>query len=294
MRAGVKLLRDTEASSGAAFFFLSWDILITLDDEIEFIWSKPWNSWIKWAFLIARYLSLALQLIDRFFELTITYSDMPHLHTGALRIFFGLQGLLAFVIMADAEIVMMARVYALYNKNKWVRYGFIGLVLAEALTAVLGVALSFPPSSFDPESILTVTSGSFTYFSISTVISQIVVLVLSVIRYKNLYQEGHWEGARKLITTLLRDGTLAFCFFVVISLLMAIYHATNLPFAPDEYAWSISIIAVTECRLILNLEKLPNAERMEFTNDFPQLTTILETSHNMAVFRETYVPYEES
>ncbi|KAJ4483349.1 hypothetical protein J3R30DRAFT_3447784 [Lentinula aciculospora] len=50
-----RLVIDLESSTAAASFFLAWEILITLDDEVELIWSKPGHSWIKWAFLLARY-----------------------------------------------------------------------------------------------------------------------------------------------------------------------------------------------------------------------------------------------
>ncbi|KAF5393261.1 hypothetical protein D9757_000627 [Collybiopsis confluens] len=103
-----RLIRDLEAASGAALFFLAWDILITMDDEVELIWSKPWTSWIKWAFLIARYFSLGLSLAGRSVELLTTYSTTS-LHTKALRVWFGLQGLPAFTIIAGAEMIMMAR-----------------------------------------------------------------------------------------------------------------------------------------------------------------------------------------
>ncbi|KAJ3988534.1 hypothetical protein F5890DRAFT_1491248 [Lentinula detonsa] len=266
-----RLVIDLESSTGAAFCFLAWEILITLDDEVELIWSKPRHSWIKWAFLLARYGALSLLLAGRVLELIVTYSTM-HLNTNSIRIWFALQGLLAFSIMAGAEIVMMARVYALYNRNKLVGYGFITLMLAEVFTALLGFGLTFPPPSFDPQLIITTTPGSFEYFSISTLVSQIVVVLLSVARYRYMYRRGHWEGTR-IIKLMFRDGTLAFLVFFLLSLLMAVYHILQEPFAPSEYVWSISIISVTECRLILNLQKLPISEADTLT-EFPEFTTI--------------------
>ncbi|KAJ4483350.1 hypothetical protein J3R30DRAFT_3447789 [Lentinula aciculospora] len=201
-----------------------------------------------------------------------------HIHSNSIRIWFALQGLLAFSIMAGAEIVMMVRVYALYNRRKWVRYGFIALMLAEVLTAFLGIVLTFPPTSFDPQLIITTTPGSFEYFSISTLVSQTIVLVLSIARYRYMYKKGHWEGTR-IIKLMLRDGTLAFLVFFMLSLLMAVYHILQQPFAPSEYVWSISIISVTECRLILNLQKLPFTESDTLT-EFPEFTTVLTNDHS--------------
>ncbi|KAE9411415.1 hypothetical protein BT96DRAFT_1011235 [Gymnopus androsaceus JB14] len=291
-----RLIRDLESSSGSAFFFLAWEILITLDDEVELIWSKPWNSWIKWAFLVGRYFSLLLLFADQVVRLVITYSTI-NLHDNVLRIWFALQGLIAFSIMEGAEICLMARIYALYNKNKWVGYGFMVLLSAEALTAFLGIGLTFPRPPFDPQVIITQTPGSFDYFSIATLVSQTILLALSMARYRFLYKQGYWGGTR-ILHLMSRDGTLAFAIFFMLSLLMLIYHVLHEPFAPDEYTWSIGLISTTECRLILNLQKLPIAEP-DFTS-FPELTTILTndrsglgTSHMMTVFREEHVPHEE-
>ncbi|KAF9070609.1 hypothetical protein BDP27DRAFT_1401939 [Rhodocollybia butyracea] len=295
-----RLIRDLGGSTGSAFFFLAWDTLITLDDEIEYIWSKPRNSWIKWAFLIARYLSLALQLTSEILQLVITYSTAP-LSNTSLRFWFALQGMVAFLIIIGAEIVMMARVYALYNRNKWVRYGFVTLILGESITALLGLILTFPPpDNFSPMMILENTPGSFEWFSCSTVVSQTVVILLSVARYRVMYKEGHCEGAR-ILRLMIRDGTLAFTLFFLLALLMVIYHATHEPFAPDEYIWSITVIAVTECRVILNLQKLPST-RPDILEELPELTTIISndrsrfnTSHLMTVFQESHEPpYEDS
>ncbi|KAJ4498055.1 hypothetical protein C8R41DRAFT_819157 [Lentinula lateritia] len=291
-----RLITDLESSTGAAFFFLVWEILITLDDEVDLIWSKPRRSWIKWAFLLARYGALSLLFAGRVIELIVTYSTM-HLHTNSLRIWFALQGLLAFSIMAGAEIVMIARVHALYNQNKWVKYGFIALMLAEVFAAFLGIGLTFPSPSFNPSMIITTTPGSFEYFSISTLVSQTVLVVMSVARYRYMYKRGHWEGMR-IIKLMLRDGTLAFVVFFLLSLLMALYHILQEPFAPSEYVWSISIISVTECRLILNLQKFPIAEP-DISTELPEFTTVVTNDHSrpgtsymMTIYQETQENHE--
>ncbi|ESK97107.1 hypothetical protein Moror_6328 [Moniliophthora roreri MCA 2997] len=102
-----RLVRDLNAAAGAALVFLVWDILITLDEEIEYIWSKPWTSWIKWSFLFARYFSLFTQICNRTIEWMVIYS--VSLYGPSIRIWFGTQVMLAFLIMTGAEVVMMAR-----------------------------------------------------------------------------------------------------------------------------------------------------------------------------------------
>ncbi|KAG1866022.1 hypothetical protein F4604DRAFT_985077 [Suillus subluteus] len=51
-----------------------WDVVITLQSEIEYIWPKPWNSFFKWLYLSLRYLSLATQIFHQF--------AVPYLNSG--------------------------------------------------------------------------------------------------------------------------------------------------------------------------------------------------------------------
>ncbi|KDQ50251.1 hypothetical protein JAAARDRAFT_211842 [Jaapia argillacea MUCL 33604] len=49
-------------SAVSSIVFLVWDIVITLDEEVEFIWQQPCMSPTKWLFLFARYSSVVMQM----------------------------------------------------------------------------------------------------------------------------------------------------------------------------------------------------------------------------------------
>ncbi|KAF5370862.1 hypothetical protein D9758_002038 [Tetrapyrgos nigripes] len=283
-----RLVRDLEAGSGSAFFFQLWDTLITLDDEVEFIWPKPATSWIKWSFLIARYFSLATHLCSRAVELSITYGRP--LNENAVRIWFGLQALVLIVIFMSAELVIMARVYALYNQERWIGLTFILLLLVELLATVLGVAFNFPSQPFDMNTVVTDTPRSFLYFGISACISETTVLVLSITKYLR----SRWMKSR-ILTLMMRDGTIAFAVLFLMLVMVMAYHLLDLPFSTTAYAyipisplsfflhiidfvglrWTITFISVTECRLILNMQQLPVLEQRYTIN--PEMTSVFRT-----------------
>lgn len=47
-------------SSIAALAFLVWDILITFDDEVKYIWPRPWN-YMKCVYFFVRYVPVLVE-----------------------------------------------------------------------------------------------------------------------------------------------------------------------------------------------------------------------------------------
>lgn len=100
--------------------------------------------------------------------------------------------------------------------------------------------------------------------SVATLVSQTIVLALSMMRYRFLYRQGYWEGTR-IIRLMSRDGTMAFAMFFglygcsfflydpqnapVLSLLMLVYHELHEPFAPDEYTYVFSVYISQTCMI---------------------------------------------
>ncbi|KAG7098623.1 hypothetical protein E1B28_000545 [Marasmius oreades] len=279
-----RLISDLSRSSLSASCFLLWDICITFDREVEYIWSKPSNSWTKWAFLFVRYFSLLTQFCFRAIEFHIIYDpSFTIAHKSALQIWFGLQVVPVFLIMLGAEIVMMARVYALYNKHRWVGVGFLLILFAEVTAVAIGLGLTFPRNDIHSFDLITHSSQSFVYFSIAALLSQVIILILSIIRYVR----GRWGRAR-IIQLMIRDGTIAFCVLVVETGSLLLFILKDLPYSATDSAWMISCIASVECRLILNLEQHSDITSQCSTSTYsghPELTTVL-TIHDR-YFEET-------
>lgn len=83
--------------------------------------------------------------------------------------------------MTAVEIVLMVRgmsslfvpgivshdanqVYALYDRNPFIKYGFLLVLIGEALAMVIGVVLTLPGDEFRVSTILMTTPHSFAYF----------------------------------------------------------------------------------------------------------------------------------
>ncbi|KAJ7045591.1 hypothetical protein C8F04DRAFT_1065396 [Mycena alexandri] len=269
MSSNPQLDYDLHKTSIAALVFLVWhglifpprntysystyrENLITLDDEVAHIWSKPWNAWIKTVFLFLRYFPLAVQLCNRIISEMV--EQHKHLDFSALRAWYISQVVIAHLAMTGVEIVMMARVYALFRNNPWIGCGLILLWLAETLVVLLGLFLTLPDVHFEPALMITSAPRSFVYLAVAALVSQATILGLTLVRFL----QGQWGGT-SLGHLLIREGTVAYFTFFVSTMAAAIYSARGLPVGMTEYAWYLSIISTVGCRLILNMQRLPSS-----------------------------------
>ncbi|KAK0460995.1 uncharacterized protein EV420DRAFT_1529590 [Desarmillaria tabescens] len=268
-----RLTVDLNMGSASAIAFLLWELAITFDREVDFIWPKPRTSWIKWAFLFARYFPLLAGTCGRVIDSLVLYKDPIPISLNALRIWYICQVLVLYLMMLGAEIVMMARVYALYNRNRYIGGVFLLLLVGESTSVIVGLALNLPSKNFDSGDLITTSSDSYIYFGVSAMISQVVILAFSIYRYIR----GDWRGV-PLVSLMIRDGTLAFGVLFFVSCLLVIYTAMDLTYSTPTSAWLINFISAAECRLILNLQEIPLPNSTYRTSDTPLTTFLVDNS----------------
>ena len=256
----------------ASLAFLIYDICITLDDEVGTIWSKPNNSWIKWQFLFTRYFALVAQAANRTIE-SIATNRKSTIGPG-LRKWYMCQVLFGAILMSAVEVVLMARVYALYNKNKWIRLAFFVLIVAEIATVVAGIIVNVPGEDFGLYEFLVFNPRSYTYFGICAMVSQLTIIGLTLAKYKAAIRGG-WQKV-PIMMLMVRDGTVAFFILLVITTITVVGTNKQNQFAPIGGSWFLSIVACAGCRLIINMQNLPTRSEL-LTANRPQATIQLTT-----------------
>lgn len=93
-------------SSVAALAFLVWDILITVDDEVNLIWPRAWN-YTKYVYFLVRYLPMLVQV-----SILLIGSELtPHFHFTAHDCYIWqiYQGVAASSIVAMVDTVLILR-----------------------------------------------------------------------------------------------------------------------------------------------------------------------------------------
>jgi len=101
-----------------------------------------------------------------------------------------------------------------------------------------GLFITLPGVHFEPELLVRSVPHSFAYLGISALVSQAIILVLTLLRFLR----GQWAGT-SLGTLLVRDGSIVYLIFFVTTLAAVVYSIRSLPFGMAEYAWYLSIVS---------------------------------------------------
>lgn len=263
------------SASGAAFILLFWEWIITLDDEVEYIWSKPNNSWLKWLFIFSRYYTMAASLTQISIESAVLHG-FP-MSRSCLRIWYSCQVIVALHSMSSLELILMTRVYALYNKSRRVWWLFFTLYISENAIVVIGLFVHYPGSDFQAIEVVRHLPASFSYFGFCTLLVQLIIIILTLLRYLS----GSWKTV-PIVRLMLRDGTLSFSALTVVVLIMSIFTIQRRPFAVVGFSWLLTVMSSVTCRLIINMLKLPMDTTYPEGSTGIQFSTIFTSQHSVA------------
>ncbi|KAF8888042.1 hypothetical protein BD779DRAFT_1672454 [Infundibulicybe gibba] len=254
----------------ASLTFLVYDMILTLDNEIGFIWKKPNSSWIKWQFLFTRYFTLASQICNCSINFTIVSSSLD---LRLLRGWYMSQAVVSDIIVTTVEVLLMLQLYVLYNKSTKLVAAFCIIIFAETAALVIGIVFNLPGEEFNLVSILDATHDAFTYLGFSSMVSQTVIVILTWVKYREAVHGG-WS-ASPIISLIIRDVTAIFCMIFVTCLGIAVLTMLDSQYAPMGYFWFLSIVSSSGCRLIINLQTLAAASEAREPSTTVWLSTVL-------------------
>ncbi|KAJ6558431.1 hypothetical protein DFH09DRAFT_1317169 [Mycena vulgaris] len=267
-------------SSLGALTFLLYDIIVTLDDEVKFVWSKPWTR-LKLLFFFVRYVPLFVQISILLIgspELT------PHFHFTSHDCFIWqvYQGVATLLVVTAVDCVLILRVYALYHNNTTVRKTVLTAFGLEVSVMCVALALALPGIQFNAElCVVTRISPILLIYAGATLLFQTLLFGLTAVKFVGALRAG-W-GDTPLVSLIMRDGTWAFILlFAVIAGDASLYTLKNHTFAGVLYGWLLSVFSFSGYRVLLNLDRLSDVPRLPTsqtsTNASPvQFTTMVVT-----------------
>jgi len=237
----------------ASLAFLTWDICITIDQEVEFVWMTPGTSWSKILFLFLRYFPFFVLIAIQGVAAQFRRKIIIPLHT--CESFFLFQFIAIIFTIIAADIVFMIRVYALYNRQRWVTVIMVSLLGIETVASSIMI----------PYAVTRVTFNLFCYITVPTHIYFGMSLVLLVppatsflfILAKQIIAIRDGWGSTPLMVLLIRDGTWGILGLIgvwAINPLIAIIIGKAL--AHVSHVWFMSVVPSIGCRVILNMQRL--------------------------------------
>ncbi|KAF8150891.1 hypothetical protein B0H34DRAFT_155289 [Crassisporium funariophilum] len=242
--------------STAALSALFWDAIIGMEDEYEYIWKSPPIT-NKWIYLTSRYIGTFTQLANH--VMIVSEVSGPHTTERRCRFRIRYEITTSLLLFGLVEIILMLRVYALYNKNRTVALALMFWFLAEFTMAGYFVWQGAALIQFNSScTILKVPFNAIGY----------MFMLIVPIYY-----------------LVVRDGSLLFAVICSIFLFSIPYTIIRrqigiiIPFMS-------ATLSIAACRITLNLQSMPRRPCPEASQTHMELTTVPQSGFSGALVTE--------
>ncbi|KAF8122306.1 hypothetical protein EV363DRAFT_1182894, partial [Boletus edulis] len=275
---------------------VGYDYVLTLSREIDAIWSRPW-TWVSTLFVIIRYVGLCWAVYV-FVAGSIFVSGPVQVSIGI----FVVGDWSFFVFLAAADLVMILRVNAMWNRSKTVFGILFFIYVVQMIVAIVWEIVYNNPATSLVVSTDQVVNFKFcgytpkfdepkpTYRAIPRFVLGAALLILAVIptlaQSVEMYKiTGRWRTNR-IMQLLVREGAAYF----IVNLLFNITNAIELPIVDfmlllDTLSYSLCCVMMP--RFVISIRELYDRDLRErwqgidtgFGRRTGQITT---TSDNMS------------
>ncbi|KAF9447267.1 hypothetical protein P691DRAFT_645240, partial [Macrolepiota fuliginosa MF-IS2] len=240
----MKCLRQSRTVAGLAL--LAYDQILTWEQEVRYIWRDP-EVFLKSSFFLSRYLALVIQIIN----IIHSSSSVLQRHGWNCLLWFSFQTFTTSLLLCNLELVMMIRVYALYDRTR-----LMGTLLALwfTLSRILNIwngVQSVGAIETDSFCIIKETPNSSKWFSLTTVTNQFLLWALTYYKYRDAVKGG-WSK-HPIIRVVMRDNSWVFIVLAGIFISLLPYSLYVDQVAHIIFSLLTCIVSIMTCRLILNM-----------------------------------------
>ncbi|KAF8813724.1 hypothetical protein BYT27DRAFT_7334768 [Phlegmacium glaucopus] len=275
----------------AALSFVTWEWLITLSFEVDFIWRKETPRYTKLLYCAPRYLGLISLICN---AVGISYVHQIYFVKHArCQWLYAFQLLAMDIILLSLEVLLLVRIFALYDRRQRIAV-FLSIMLGLKTIAVIILSIfAVRRTGFGDACLIQRSPSVVLYISVLEVLIQTFIWTATLYKHLLTCWETGWRDI-PLLTLVTRDGTFTFVVLLVLYLLSlteAISGAQHMiKMKPRPMLTSLAvhniifpiIMAVTSlssCRLIMNMQTFtcPELEDDEHEGGV-QLTTLYRST----------------
>ncbi|KAF8172132.1 hypothetical protein BJ912DRAFT_1047325, partial [Pholiota molesta] len=229
-----------------------WEFVAHLTDEVEYLWRGRFKS-VKALYFCSRYVMLAFQIANQIFSYGIGSRIERTGNCSKLFIFKCLMGHLCLNVL---EMILLIRVYALYNKNPRVKYFLAVVFVSSSILEITGTTFIIrsllrmngcQPPKTGKITVATYGSGAGMF--------QFVIFTMSL--YK-LVCDGRLSKT-PLTSLMLREGIIVYVTLTAIMMALLMHELVgkvDLGFCRAVFSCYVSLISMSASSLILNMRKL--------------------------------------
>ncbi|RDB17439.1 hypothetical protein Hypma_001612 [Hypsizygus marmoreus] len=283
--SAIQDIQSTRYAQLASGTIILYDHLVTIDEEVELIWSSSW-SWGKGLFILNRYYALISVIVN-------TYGLFsPHLTSFVRLHFFRWQGWTGLIACMIAEVILQMRLYAMYSLNKKILLlmGGCFIIATSACATVMGTVLSKISAAavqLTPEIIFCVPSDVSTHFFafwIPMLAFETLLCGLAIFKGYQTFKSSSspFLSGKHLVSILIRDSILYFLvMFATYLTNLLVWITARQTLLEIPIGFSVALSCVMGNRIILNVREV-NREMEHARSTSQKLPSHLSST------RETY------
>ncbi|KAF8161221.1 hypothetical protein B0H34DRAFT_371312 [Crassisporium funariophilum] len=273
-------MNTLQGASYAGLAFLCWEILITFQDEIDLMWAQPRKlTIVKLLYFFVRYFALGIQINNSVVS-GILITRYP-VHERICRLWLTYQVLTVYSLLGAVDLILMIRVYAFYNRKRWIGVLMIVLLFFRVGLSCASAAMTVPTQGFNDACLNDIVPSVVMYcFIVGEFMMQSIILGLTFFKQFIAFRAG-WART-PLVALLCRDGATTFT--IIMSVLIGTMVYARFGYLHESahivFPSFVSVMSCVGCRLIISMQKLVRPEEPQSSfdpDDSHEFTTIIES-----------------
>jgi len=177
LQSAVELLRTNDYVSLIILTAILYDYVLMFSREVDYIWHKPW-SWVSTMYVLVRYCGLSWAIFGGYLSGSSFVPGQLKLCTALFLV--AVWDILIF--LAAADLVMILRVYAMWNRSKRILYILLFFYVAQIIVSFVGEGININPNTYLSVTAVEVIGISFCKISLSDTPSLDVMWSISALR----------------------------------------------------------------------------------------------------------------
>jgi len=244
----------------SAAALLMYEIVLTSGEEIQYIWRSSW-SLVNMVYLFARYWAITFVLINVHFYYK---ADLP---VEFCKHYLRFQNWGVNILLPLVDLLIVIRIYALYEQSRRIRYLLAALWLGELTFYLTMIGIAWQPVSVattnplpgillgclyhgKPNPTLTIT-----LWGVSTAF-QGVYVIITLCRLVVMVRSSS-VSLSPLLTVFLRDGAGYFFIIFAANLMNTLVDLFGPPALEQSGTfWLLATASVIACRMVLNIRDI--------------------------------------
>ncbi|KZT73899.1 hypothetical protein DAEQUDRAFT_808066 [Daedalea quercina L-15889] len=240
-------------SAVAALTMLAWDLFVSLDDEIEYVWRWP-RSWLKGIYCFIRYVPLFGE--TAFFSLRQWFKRRELVRPSTclnmdIAEYFVLQA-----VAAAVGVISVLRVWILYDRKKWLLALLSPFFVGCAAVSITSIAKYREEYTFTGSCLTTYEPDPVLIGWTIPVAFEFTLFVLVFYKFVQNIRARSPLAGQPVLFVFLRDGMAAFLAIFAVTTVTVVSSIVFVELSSGFFFWNMTVYSIAGSHVLLNLREV--------------------------------------